>query len=256
VSASASEAGGSFWRRHTVLLVLIGFGLLLCGIVLGQLLDQGDVKEWLSEQSPGWAYVSIFLLVALDAVVPIFPGETTLSAASTIAADGGLQLELVMLAGALGAIVGDSSLFWIARRSSAKVKPQLDKAFKNEKIAVAWDMLQSSPGLLIVAGRYVPGMRFAVNASMGVSTMPYRRFLPWSILGGALWSVYTCALAYNVATTLAGYPTASLVISGLVTSAMLAVIFYVYRRKQKRGEENGAPDVPPGGAPARGSPRA
>ena len=204
MSASASEAGGSFWRRHTALLVLIGCGLLLCVIVLGQLLDQGDVKEWLSEQSPGWAYLSIFLLVALDAVVPIFPGETTLSAASTIAADGGLQLELVMLAGALGAIVGDSSLFWIARGSSAKVKPQLDKAFKNEKIAVAWDMLQSSPGLLIVAGRYVPGMCFAVNVSMGVSAMPYRRFLPWSILGGTLWSVYTCALAYNVATTWAG----------------------------------------------------
>lgn len=256
MSASASEAGGSFWRRHAVLLVLIGFGLLLCVIVLGQLLDQGDVKEWLSEQSPAWAYLSIFLLVALDAVVPIFPGETTLSAASTIAADGGLELELVMLAGALGAIVGDSSLFWIARGSSAKVKPQLDKAFKNEKIAVAWDMLQSSPGLLIVAGRYVPGMRFAVNASMGVSTMPYRRFLPWSILGGTLWSVYTCALAYNVATTLAGYPLASLVISGLVTSAMLGVILYVYRRKQKRGEENGAPDVAPGGAPPGGSPRA
>jgi membrane-associated protein len=256
VSASANEAGASFWRRHTVLLVLIGCGLLLCVIVLGQLLDQGDVKEWLSEQSPGWAYLSIFGLVALDAVVPIFPGETTLSAASTIAADGGLQLELVMLAGALGAIVGDSSLFWIARKSSARVKPRLDKAFKNEKIAVAWDMLQSSPGLLIVAGRYVPGMRFAVNASMGVSVMPYRRFLPWSILGGALWSVYTCALAYNVATTLAGYPLASLVISGLVTSAMLAVILYVYRRKQKRGEETGAPDAEPGGVPPETSPRA
>ena len=244
MSASAHGEGGSFWRRHAVALVLSGAGVLLAVIVLGQLLDQGDVKEWLSEQSPGWAYLSIFLLVALDAVVPIFPGETTLGAASTIAADGGLDLELVMLAGALGAIVGDSSLFWIARRSSAKVKPQLDKAFKNEKIAVAWDMLQSSPGLLIVAGRYVPGMRFAVNASMGVSPMPYRRFLPWSILGGALWSVYTCALAYNVATTLAGYPHASLIISGLITSAMLGVILYVYRRKQKHGEESGTPDVP------------
>ena len=255
MTASAPEAGGSFWRRHAVLLVVTGFGLLLCVIVLGQLLDQGDVKEWLSEQSPAWAYLSVFLLVALDAVVPIFPGETTLSAASTIAADGGLDLELVMAAGALGAIVGDSSLFWIARRSSAKVKPQLEQAFKNQKIAVAWDMLESSPGLLIVAGRYVPGMRFAVNASMGVSTMPYRRFLPWSILGGTLWSVYTCALAYNVATTLADYPLASLVISGLVTSAMLAVVFFVYRRKQKRGEEIGAPDVAPGGAPPADTPR-
>ena len=236
MSASAHGEGGSFWHRHTVALILSGAGLLLAVIVLGQLLDQGDVQEWLSEMASEWAYLSIFLLIALDAVVPIFPGETTLSAASTIAADGGLDLELVMLAGALGAIVGDSTLFWIARRSSAKVKPQLDKAFKNEKIAVAWEMLQSSPGLLIVAGRYVPGMRFAVNASMGVSDMPYRRFLPWSILGGALWSVYTCALAYNVATTLADYPLASLIISGLVTSAVLGLVFYVYRRKQKRGE--------------------
>ena len=129
----------------------------------------------------------------------------------------------------------------------------MNNPLTNEKIAVAWDMLKSSPALLIVAGRYVPGMRFAVNASMGVSTMPYRRFLPWSILGGALWSVYTCALAYNVATTLAGYPLASLVISGLVTSAMLAVILLVYRRKQKGGEEIGAPDVAPGGTPPGGS---
>jgi membrane protein DedA with SNARE-associated domain len=47
-------------------------------------------------------------------------------------------------------------------------------------------------------------MRFAVNASMGISDIPYRRFFPRSVLGGALWSVYTCALAYRVATTLAG----------------------------------------------------
>jgi hypothetical protein len=40
-------------------------------------------------------------------------------------------------------------------------------------------------------------MRFAVNASIGISDIPYRRFFPWSVLGGALWSVYTCALAYR-----------------------------------------------------------
>jgi membrane protein DedA with SNARE-associated domain len=29
--------------------------------------------------------------------------------------------------------------------------------------------------MLIVFGRYVPGVRFAINASMGVIEMPYRR---------------------------------------------------------------------------------
>ena len=76
-------------------------------------------------------------------------------------------------------------------------------------------------------------MRFAVNASMGISDIPYRRFLPWSVLGGALWSVYTCALAYRVATTLAGYPLASLVISSLITSAALAAVYFVDRRRRR-----------------------
>ena len=56
---------------------------------------------------------------------------------------------------------------------------------------------------MIVAGRYVPGMRFAVNATMGLSNIPYRRFLPWSVLGGTVVG-YTCTLAYKVATTLSG----------------------------------------------------
>ena len=224
-----------FWRRHLVALILSALGLLLCVIVLAQLLDTGDVQEWLNELPPDAAYLLCFVMVWFDAVIPIFPGETTLAAASTLAANGDeLQLQYIMLAGALGAIVGDSSLFWIARKSSDRVKPTLDRALKNPKVDAGWSMLHSSPGLLIVCGRYVPGLRFVVNATMGLSDMPYRRFLPWSILGGTIWSVYTCALAYKVATTLSGYPLASMVISGLVTSVMIAAIFVVYRRKQKK----------------------
>ncbi len=233
MTAADLEEQASFWRRHLGVLIVGGFALLLGVIVVVQLLDQGDVAEWLADAPEQWAYVLCFLLVWFDAVIPIFPGETTLSAASTLAAEGDLELELVMLAGALGAIVGDSSLFWIARKSAAKVQGQLDKALENPKVRAGWDALDRSPGLLIVAGRYVPGMRFAVNASMGLSHLPYRRFLPWSVFGGVLWSVYTCALAYKVATTLAGFPLASLVISSLITSAALAAIYLVDRRRRR-----------------------
>ena len=76
-------------------------------------------------------------------------------------------------------------------------------------------------------------MRFAVNATMGLSDIPYRRFLLWSIVGGTLWSVYTCALAYKVATTLSGYPLASIVISSLITSAALCAVFFVDRHRRR-----------------------
>ena len=227
------EQKESFGKRHLVALIVGGFAFALVVIVAGQVLDQGDVARWLGEVSEQWAYVLCLLLVWFDAVIPIFPGETTLAAASTIAAGGGLTLGLIMLAGALGAILGDSSLFWIARTSAAKMRPHLDEALENPKVRIAWESLDRSPGLLIVAGRYVPGMRFAVNASMGLSNIPYRRFFPWSVLGGALWSVYTCALAYRVSTTLSGFPLASLVISSLITSAALAAVYFVDRHRRR-----------------------
>ena len=61
--------------------------------------------------------------------------------------------------------------------------------------------------------------------------MPYRVFLPWSALGGMLWSVYTCGLAYLVGSALDDFPLASVVISGLITTAVI-VVFFMYQRRQ------------------------
>ena len=67
-----------------------------------------------------------------------------------------------------------------------------------------------------------------------MSEYPYGKYLPWSALGGALWSTYTCLLAYWVGSTLDNYPLASVYISGLITTVAMAVIFLVVRRRDKR----------------------
>ena len=102
-------------------------------------------------------------------------------------------------------------------------------------------MMSSSAPVLIVAGRYLPGMRFVVNGMMGLSDLPYRRFLPWSILGGVLWSTYTCVLAYAIGTALVGFPLASIVISGLVTTVALGILYVSFRRRRKALREADAP---------------
>ena len=233
------EVQASFWKRHSTL-ILGGLAVLLVVIIVGQFIEDGDISEWIADLPEQWAYVITFLFIWFDAVIPIFPGETTLSAASTLAAAGELELGIIMVAGAAGAIVGDSSLFWIARLSSAKMQPHLDKALKDDKVRVAWDALNRSPGLLIVAGRYVPGMRFVVNVSMGLSDIAYRRFLAWSVVSGILWSVYTCGLAYYVATSLSGYPLGSLIISSAITAGALALVFFVARNKKRKADAEAA----------------
>ena len=180
-------------------------------------------------------YLSIFLLIALDAVIPIFPGETTLNAASTLAAnEGTLKLALVIIAGALGAIVGDSILFWLARHNRHRLQKQIDAARENPRVSNGLSYLGDNHRILLVFARYVPGLRFVVNATFGLSEMPYIQFLPWSALGAILWSTYTCALAYWVGSTIEDYPLASMIVSGAITTAIISVLFMRERGRRQR----------------------
>jgi membrane-associated protein len=223
-----------------VVLVVLAVGLALA-IVLNRI-GGDDGLSFIDPENVRRSYFAVFFLVGLDAVIPIFPGETTLNAASTAASQGTLDLAPVIVAGALGAIVGDSALFWIARHSTKRIEPQVEKARRNTTVATALEILQGSAPLILVAGRFVPGMRFVVNAMMGASDIPYRRFFVWSALGGALWAAYTCVLAYAIGTAFADFPLASVIISGVVTTIALAVIFVVVRRNRRPQVSAGVAD--------------
>jgi membrane-associated protein len=178
------------------------------------------------------AYFTVFGLVFADAIVPIFPGETTLTSASVAASDGELVLALVIVAGALGAILGDNALYWISRTGPKGLKARLEAASKkDERVAGGLDLLGRSGPLLIACGRFVPGVRFAVNVMMGMTEYPYRRFLLFSAIGGAAWAIYTCVLAYFVSTALADFALASIVISGLITSVLVGGIYWIDRHR-------------------------
>jgi membrane-associated protein len=225
------------WKRLSVrrrLLVAVAVaGAVLCVAAAVSYMADSDGLTIVQPGDPRSSYLMVFLLVALDAVIPVFPGETTLNVASTAAAAGTLDLGPVIVMGALGAIVGDSALFWLARHYSHRIRPQVEAARRNGQVRQALEIMDSSAPVLIIGGRYVPGLRFVVNATMGLSTMPYRRFLPWSALSGILWSAYTCLLAYYVGLTLGDFPMASVVISGLVTTVAIAVVFVTIRRRRR-----------------------
>lgn len=214
-----------------VLRIVLVVALLVAVVGVVHTLTGGDALG-AADQPPALAYLSIMLLIAGDAVIPVLPGETTLNAAATVAAGGELALVLVICAGALGAIIGDSLLFWIARRNRHRIEPQIEKAKADERITTALGYLGDNRKVLLVFARYVPGLRFVVDATFGLSDLPYRQFLPWSALGGVLWATYTCLLAYWVGSTIEDYPVASMIVSGAITTALIAVLFLRERRRR------------------------
>jgi len=160
-------------RRRTAFWVVLALvGLLMVPIlstVVFSLLDEDGVFGLVgSVDDEVLAYLTVFGLVFADAIVPIFPGETTLTTASVAASDGDLVLALVIAAGALGAILGDNALYWISRTGPKGLKARLEAAStKDERVASGLDLLGRSGPLLIAFGRFVPGVRFAVNVMMG-----------------------------------------------------------------------------------------
>ena len=222
------------WSRRQRLQVILGALVVLVVMVaaLNYALT-GDGVSFTDGASSTASYLLVFALVALDAVIPIFPGETTLNAAATAAAQGVLDLTPIIVMGSLGAIVGDSALFWLARRNSRRIEPMLDKAKSNDHVRQAFAVMDSSAPTLIVGGRYAPGMRFVVNATMGLSEIRYARFLRWSVLSGILWSTYTCVLAYKIGLALGEFPLASIVIASAVTSVALTVVLLSLRRHSR-----------------------
>ena len=229
------ERGAPGQRRRrllwTALAALTSLLLILLALVLLAVLQDHPGPE---EVTGPWPYVLIFGLVFGDAVIPILPAETTLNTASTLAAQGYLDLGWVMVAGAIGAVLGDSALYWVAHLSRRHVQGQLDAAMANTKVATAMEVIGSSAGALLVFGRYVPGLRFVVNASLGLARHPYRDFVRWSALGGIAWSIYICAVAYVVGTALLDAPFAAIVVSAIASSLAVAVVFFIVARRVRK----------------------
>lgn len=184
-------------------------------------------------------YAMITGFVILDAVIPIFPSESLLTTASNLAAqaDSNIELWKLVAAGTVGAIVGDSLLYWLSRTVLRKrMSTQVDRAQRNDKVARAMEVMSGTAPMLIVFGRFVPGLRFMVGATMGLTRFPYRKFLLWDSIGGFLWAAYTCVFCYLIASVIADKPFVSIVVSVIVTTGLLALL---YRPLKRQWEETG-----------------
>jgi membrane-associated protein len=178
-------------------------------------------------------YAIIAGFVILDAVVPVFPSESLLTTASNLAAQTGSDISLwrLIAAGTIGAILGDSLLYWLSRTVlRRRMSTQVERAQKNDKVAHAMEVMAGTAPLLIVFGRFVPGLRFMIGATMGLTRYPYARFLLWDAIGSFFWAAYTCIFCYLIASVIDDKPLVSILVSVVVTTGLLTLLYRPIRR--------------------------
>ena len=224
------------WRLITIA-VLVVVGALWIAPVVAAFVSDIDIGQF------DHPYAVIGGFVILDAVIPIFPSESLLTTASNLAAQDGSTIVMwrLILAGTAGAILGDTLLYWLARTVARPLaEDKVAAAMNNDKVARSMEVLGRRAPMLIVFGRFVPGLRFMVGATMGLTRFPYPTFLLWDVVGSTLWAVYTCVFCYLIASVIDGKPFVSIIVSVIVTTGMLALL---YKPLKSSWEESDAAEV-------------
>ncbi len=144
----------------------------------------------------GWAYLIVFLLAVLDAVVPLVPSETAVITAGVVAANGDLSLALIIPAAAAGAFIGDNLAYLIGRRFGGRATKRFSGEKGQRRMKWAEDQLEERGGELIVVARFIPGGRTAVTLSAGTLGYPWRRFAAFDAAAALGWALYASLLGY------------------------------------------------------------
>jgi membrane-associated protein len=143
-----------------------------------------------------WTYVFLFVIAALDVIIPLVPSETSVILAGVIAATGDLILFAVILFAAGGAVLGDNTAYWIGRKAGPWIVARFFSGERYKRIEWAEKHVVERGGYLIIVGRFIPGGRTAITLSCGLLKMPWRRFIAYDIPAGLLWASYAALLGY------------------------------------------------------------
>jgi membrane protein DedA with SNARE-associated domain/membrane-associated phospholipid phosphatase len=156
--------------------------------------------DTLASLASPWAYVVLALLAAAEAaafVGLVIPGETAMLLGGFLAYQGRVSLGVMMAAGAVGAVVGDSIGYEVGRLFGEPLKhSRLGRRVGERRWARAEAYLRAKGGRAVFLGRFVGLLRALVPALAGMSRMPYRTFLPWNLAGGVIWAPGFVLLGY------------------------------------------------------------
>jgi membrane-associated protein len=119
-------------------------------------------------------------------------------AAAVLAANGRLNIALVVLAAALGALLGDNGAYAVGNSGLRRLADQFLRSEKGRRrLKWARSQLEQHGVWIIVVARFIPGGRTATTYVAGTVGMPWRRrFLPADAVAAALWALYASGLGY------------------------------------------------------------
>lgn len=138
-----------------------------------------------------FAYLALFLAALLEAVPVIgsvIPGSTIIFALSALIPGGELQLEWVLLAAIVGALLGDGSAFWLGHREKRQILAAWPLSSYPRVIAQSEAFFHRWGAFAVFFARFVPPIRAFVPVTAGALGMSPPVFYSINVPAILLWA--------------------------------------------------------------------
>jgi len=145
-----------------------------------------DVNQLIADYG-GWFYAITFLWTFLE-------GETFVIFAGAAAHQGLLNLHWLIVAAWAGSFAGDQLYFFIGRRWGVKLLARFPR--HRAPVDLALGFLYKYNIGFILTFRFIYGIRNVSSFAMGLSALPYVRFLALNFIAAGLWAVTFAGSGY------------------------------------------------------------
>lgn len=139
-----------------------------------------------------WTYFIIFFIIFFETgfvILPFLPGDSLLFVCGAAAAAGIMDLQWLIPAIIIGAVLGDTVNYWIGNYLGIHVfLERFPTLVKKEYIEDTYGFYEKYGGATIFVARFVPVVRTFAPFLAGIGSMNYRRFLFYNVAGGVAWS--------------------------------------------------------------------
>ncbi len=182
-----------------------------------------------------WAYLVIAGVAAADAIVPVLPAETLVILGGVLSARGDLSIVLVILAGAMGAFLGDNISYQIGRVANRKGKTVDEMSGRFGKM-LEWSeaALAARGSSMLLIGRFIPGGRTALSFGAGFVRYSRAKFATADLFSAIVWAAYGALIGLFGGKVFEKHWWAGLAL-GLVITGIVTVLIEVSRKISGRG---------------------
>jgi membrane protein DedA with SNARE-associated domain len=196
----------------------------------------------------GWeAYSLVGALVFAEAAILIgfvFPGETAVILGGVAASRGHVNIAILIVVVVSCAIVGDSVGYLVGEKWGRRLLQSRLLRKRRRLLDAVFDQVNRRGAAAVFLSRFTAFLRAVVPGLAGISSMPYRVFLPANAAGGLVWGTAYCLLGYLVGHAYTKVEHASGIASDVLLGLVAAVIIVVIIRRRRRDKaELAAEDV-------------